>query len=48
MNLHVTNLYGTNAHHIIESIFKGLGHALKAAITIGDNEDSVLSTKGVL
>ena len=48
MNLHVTNLYGPNAHHIIESIFKGLGHALKAAITIGDNEDSVLSTKGVL
>lgn len=48
MNLHVTNLYGTNAHHIVESVFKGLGHALRQAVAIEGNADSVLSTKGVL
>lgn len=48
MNLHVTNLYGENAHHIVESVFKGLGHALKEAIRIEGDENSVLSTKGVL
>ena len=48
MNLHVTTLYGTNAHHIVESVFKGLGHALRQAVAIEGNADSVLSTKGVL
>lgn len=47
MNLHVANLYGDNAHHIAESIFKGIGHALRAAVTV-NNSGSVLSTKGVL
>lgn len=46
MNLHVTTLYGENDHHIVESIFKGLGHALHEAVTI--EGDQVLSTKGVL
>lgn len=46
MNLHVTNLYGENAHHIVESIFKGLGHALKEAVHV--EGDKLLSTKGVL
>ena len=48
MNLHVANLYGTNAHHIVESVFKGLGHALRQAVAIEGSADSVLSTKGVL
>ena len=48
MTLHVTNLYGTKAHHIVESVFKGLGHALRQAVAIEGNADSVLSTKGVL
>lgn len=46
MNLHVTTLYGENDHHIVESIFKGLGHALEEALRI--EGDQVLSTKGVL
>lgn len=46
LNLHVTTLYGENDHHIVESIFKGLGHALQEAVTISGK--SVLSTKGVL
>lgn len=46
MNLHVACLYGENGHHIVESLFKGLGHALKEAVTVEGGR--VLSTKGVL
>lgn len=46
MNLHMACLYGENGHHIIESLFKGLGHALKEAVTVEGGR--VLSTKGVL
>ena len=48
MNLHVTNLYGENAHHIVESVFKALGHALREAVALSGDESAVLSTKGVL
>lgn len=46
MNLHMACLYGENGHHIVESLFKGLGHALKEAVTLEGGR--VLSTKGVL
>ena len=46
MNLHMATLYGVNGHHIVESLFKGIGHALKEAVTL--EGDTVLSTKGVL
>ena len=46
MNLHMVCLYGENGHHIVESLFKGLGHALKEAVTVEGGR--VLSTKGVL
>ena len=46
MNLHMATLYGINGHHIVESLFKGIGHALKEAFTVEGNQ--VLSTKGVL
>ncbi len=29
MNLHVRNEYGRNTHHIIESMFKATGRALR-------------------
>ena len=49
MNLHVTNLYGRNNHHMIESAFKGLARALRAAITIdGRKQEMIPSTKGTL
>lgn len=47
MNLHVLVHYGENRHHIHESIFKGLGRALRMAVT-KDGTDSLPSTKGVL
>ncbi|MDU7911026.1 MAG: imidazoleglycerol-phosphate dehydratase HisB [Veillonella parvula] len=32
MNLHVRNVYGRNTHHIIESMFKATGRALRKAV----------------
>ncbi len=47
--LHVENLYGENNHHIIESCYKGLARALRAAVTIDPRKaDAVPSTKGTL
>lgn len=44
--LHIENIYGENDHHIIESIFKGFGRALKEAVKV--TSDKTQSTKGVL
>lgn len=46
MTIHIKLLYGSNGHHCLEAVFKAFGHALKAAVK--ENEDGVLSTKGVL
>ena len=49
VTLHVENIYGENNHHIIESCFKGLARALRAATAIDPRSaDSVPSTKGSL
>ncbi len=46
LTLHQKCLYGSNAHHITEAMFKSLGVAIKDAIKVeGDN---VVSTKGAL
>lgn len=46
INLHIKLEYGTNAHHIIEAMFKAVARALRDAITI--TGDSIPSSKGVL
>ncbi|MBM85429.1 MAG: imidazoleglycerol-phosphate dehydratase [Rhodospirillaceae bacterium] len=49
ITLHVTNLYGDNTHHIIESCYKGLARALRQAVTIDQRAaDTIPSTKGSL
>ena len=49
VTLHVENLYGENNHHIVESCFKGLARALRAAATIDPRAaGDIPSTKGVL
>jgi imidazoleglycerol-phosphate dehydratase len=49
LTLHVETLYGKNNHHIIESAFKGLARALRAAVEIDPRKaDAIPSTKGVL
>jgi imidazoleglycerol-phosphate dehydratase len=49
VTLHVTNLYGSNNHHIAESCFKALARVLGAAVAIDPRRaDAVPSTKGTL
>lgn len=47
MSLHVKQLAGKNAHHIVEGMFKSLGRTLKAAVAL-DGSNEIPSTKGVL
>lgn len=46
MNLHIAYQYGLNGHHLLESACKGLGLAVRQAVTL--TRDHVLSTKGSL
>jgi len=48
ITLHVRLMQGKNTHHIIEAIFKGLGRALKEAVSIDERIEGILSTKGQL
>jgi imidazoleglycerol-phosphate dehydratase len=49
ITLHVETLYGTNAHHIAESCFKGLARALRKAVALDPAEAGrIPSTKGAL
>lgn len=49
LTLHVETLYGLNNHHIVESCYKGLARALRAAVEIDPRKaDQVPSTKGLL
>lgn len=49
ITLHVETLYGENNHHMVESCFKGLARALRAATTIDSRAaHAIPSTKGVL
>ena len=49
LTLHVTQLAGKNAHHIIEGVFKAVARALGKATKIDDcRKDEIPSTKGVL
>lgn len=48
-NLHVEVLYGRDGHHIVESVFKGIAHALRQAAAIDPRAAGILpSTKGML
>lgn len=46
LTLHMKCLYGKNAHHITEALFKSLGVAVKEAVAVTGT--GVTSTKGVL
>jgi imidazoleglycerol-phosphate dehydratase len=47
--MHVDNLRGRNAHHIIETVFKAFGRALRAAVERDPRMgDELPSTKGAL
>lgn len=46
ITLHISLLYGTNDHHKVEAVFKGLGQALSQAYAA--TAFGVTSTKGVI
>lgn len=48
ITLHINLTYGNNSHHIIEAVFKAFARALRKAVTLNDNINGVLSTKGRL
>jgi imidazoleglycerol-phosphate dehydratase len=48
ITLHVNVPYGRNVHHIIEAVFKGLGRALREAVSIDPRVKGLPSTKGKL
>ncbi len=48
LTLHLEVQCGTNAHHVIEALFKAFARALRQAVAIDPDEDGVPSTKGTL
>ena len=49
LTLHLKQIEGGNAHHILEAAFKGLGRALSQAVAIDvRSADQIPSTKGLL
>lgn len=48
LTVHLTIEAGTNAHHMIEAVFKAFARALRQAVAIDPREEGIPSTKGVL
>jgi imidazoleglycerol-phosphate dehydratase len=49
LTLHIQQLYGTNNHHLCESVFKGFARAMRAAVELDARKGgAVPSTKGQL
>ena len=49
VTLHIRQLAGENSHHIVEGMFKAVGHALSEACAIDERlNGEIPSTKGVL
>lgn len=46
LTLHIEVLYGTNDHHKVESMFKGVGRCLRDSLKVTSKQ--IPSTKGVL
>jgi len=49
LTLHIQQLYGSNNHHVCESIYKGFARAMRQAVELDARKgDAVPSTKGQL
>jgi len=48
ITLHARVVYGSNAHHMVESLFKACGRALRQALSRDERVRGVPSTKGKL
>lgn len=47
-NIHIRQIYGDEAHHVCEGIFKSFARALRTAKEIDPSEKGVPSSKGVI
>jgi imidazoleglycerol-phosphate dehydratase len=47
-NIHLREVYGDEAHHVCEGLFKSFARALRQAKAIDPNEKGVPSSKGVI
>jgi len=48
ITIHIDNLRGANNHHIIETVFKAFGRALRMALALDARQSGIPSTKGAL
>lgn len=48
ITIHIDNLRGGNNHHIIETVFKAFGRALRMALALDARQTGIPSTKGSL
>jgi len=46
--LHMDSLRGENSHHIVETLFKAFGRAMRSAVARDDRMTGIPSTKGML
>ncbi|OGR59976.1 MAG: imidazoleglycerol-phosphate dehydratase [Desulfobacula sp. RIFOXYB2_FULL_45_6] len=47
-NLHINSYYGSNEHHVLESLFKAFGRSLHMASRLNEKISGTLSTKGTI
>ena len=47
-NIHLRQVYGDEAHHVCEGLFKSFARALRAAVKVDPSERGVPSSKGVI
>lgn len=47
-NIHLRQIYGDEAHHVCEGLFKSFARALRMAKTVDPSEKGVPSSKGVI
>ncbi len=48
MNLHLRQIYGDEAHHVCEAMFKGFARALRMAVEADPRETGIPSSKGTI
>jgi len=48
MNLHLRQVYGDEAHHVCEAMFKGFARALRMAVELDSRETGIPSSKGTI
>ena len=47
-NIHLLQIYGDEAHHVCEGLFKSFARALRAAVATDPRETGIPSSKGIL